>query len=364
MPFVIFRPALAYMFYMGGTNMAVFSIVFAYVASIVGAGFASGQEMISFFVKYGRFSILGIFISAIIFGLFASAVLNTCVRTGIRGYDDFLHHMLPRPAAIFVRHLTFIFAFVCFCTMAAGSGAMGQELFGISQLWGNIIMCAAAAVILLLGSSRAMKYNAFLGGVIVVGVISCCLYIMGYREHQTMHNTARIVSSAVSYAGYNLITSGVVLVGMSGRIKTERDASLTGFVSAFVMLIIMFLMWVILSIYYGEAELGELPMLTMAKRQNTPTAAIYAALLFLSILTTAIASGEAARTLAGVWTLPVILVCAVSFGSAGFKNMVNIAYRICGYAGLLLPFYIILKNIKNEVKERKNAKTKENTTKI
>ena len=360
----IFHGKPAYMFVMGGINMAVFAVVFAYVASVVGAGFASGQEMISFFVRYGRFSILGIFISAAIFGLFASAVLKTCVRKGISNYDDFLRYMLPRPAAVFMRHLTFIFAFVCFCTMAAGSGAMGYELFGVSPLWGNIIMCAAAMVILFTGSRRAMKYNAFLGGVIVVGVISCCLYIMGYREHQTMHNITRIVSSAVSYAGYNLITSGVVLVSMSGRIKTEKDASLAGFVSAFVMLVIMFLMWVILSIYYGEADLGELPMLAMAKRQNVPTAAIYAALLFLSILTTAIASGEAAREISGAWTLPIMLVCAISLGSAGFKNMVNIAYRICGYAGLLLPFYVIIKNIKNEVNGRKRTKSKENRLKI
>ena len=344
--------------------MAVFAVVFAYVASVVGAGFASGQEMISFFVKYGRFSVLGVFISAAVFGLFASAVLKTCVRKNIHSYDDFLRYMLPRPLAVFTRHLTFIFAFVCFCTMAAGGGAMGEELFGISPLWGNVIMCACAAVILLTGSRRAMKYNAFLGGIIVVGVISCCLYIMGYREHQTMYNTAKIITSAVSYAGYNLITAGVVLVSMSSRIKTEKDASLVGFVSAFVMLVIMFLMWVILSIYYGEADLGELPMLTMAKRQNMPTAAIYAALLFFSILTTAVASGEAARAISGAWTIPVMLACAVSFGSAGFKNMVNIAYRICGYAGLILPFYIIIKNIKNEANERKQAKTEENSIKI
>ena len=338
--------------------MAVFAVVFAYIASVVGAGFASGQEMISFFVRYGRFSALGVFISAVIFGLFASAVLKTCMRRGIRDYDEFLRYMLPRPIAVFTRHLTYIFAFVCFCAMAAGSGAMGEELFGISPLWGNVIMCAAAAVILLTGSRRAMKYNAFLGGVIVVGVISCCLYIMGYREHQTMYNTIRIASSAASYAGYNLITAGVVLVNMSGRIKNEKDASLVGFVSAFVMLVIMFLMWVILSIYYGEADLGELPMLAMAKRQNAPVAAIYGVLLFLAILTTAIASGEAVRTISGLWTLPVMLACAVSFGSAGFKNMVNIAYRICGYAGMILPFYVIIKKYKKRSKQKKNSENK------
>ena len=339
--------------------MAVFSIVFAYVASVIGAGFASGQEMVSFFVRYGRWSILGIFISAAIFGLFAAAVLKICVREKICDYDEFLRAVLPRRAVPFAHRLTFVFSFICFAAMAAGSGAMWRELFGVRPLAGNIILCAAAALILLAGGGRAMKYNAFLGGVIAVGVISCCFYIIGYREHQTMFNIARIAASAASYAGYNLITSGVVLVSMSDRIKSEKDASLAGFLSAFVMLVMMSLMWIILSVYYGKTDLGELPMLSMAKRQNPPTAAIYTVLLFLSILTTAVASGASALSLAGAWALPVMIVCAVSFGTAGFGNIVNIAYRACGCAGLPLSLYVIIKNIKNEAKSRKQKKTEE-----
>lgn len=333
--------------------MAVFSIAFSYIASIIGAGFASGQEMVSFFVKYGRWSIAGVFAAVLIFGMFAYAVLSECRRNSIRSYDEYLRHIFPNWAAGFLKYLTFVFSFICFCTMAAGSGAMGTEMLNIPPVWGNIFMCALSAAIILTGSDMAMKYNAAIGAVIIVGVITCCIYIMGYREHQTIYNTAKMLSSAVSYAGYNLITSAVILVRMSHMLKSRREAAATAFVAAFIMLVIMFLMWVILSIYYGKMQLGEMPMLTMAKRQNATVAGIYAVLLFLSVLTTAIASGAAVIELSGESILPFMVMCAIILGFAGFQNMVNIAYRICGYAGLILPFYVILKSVKKGVKIRK-----------
>lgn len=344
----------------GGDYMSVFSVVFSYIATVIGAGFASGQEMISFFVKYGNLSIAGVFISVIIFGAFAYAVLSDCNRFSVRSYDEYLRLVFPRRAAGFLTCLTFVFSFICFCTMTAGSGAMGAELLGVRPIYGNIIMCALSAAALLMGSKKALKYNSVLGGIIIVGVISCCFYIMGYREHQTLYNITKITASSMSYAGYNLITAGVILVEMSGKIRSERQAAAAGFSAAFIMLVIMFLMWVILSIYYGSADLGEMPMLTMARRQNSVIAAMYAVLLFLSMLTTAIASGEAVMAIGGAQTLPLMLLCAVLLSSAGFSNMVNIAYRICGYAGIILPFYVIIKNAKNRAKSRKSTEIRDN----
>ena len=47
----------------------VLSVVCGYVAAVIGAGFASGQEIISFFVKYGKYSIIGVLLSCVIFGV-------------------------------------------------------------------------------------------------------------------------------------------------------------------------------------------------------------------------------------------------------------------------------------------------------
>ena len=56
------------------------SVVCGYVAAVIGAGFASGQEIISFFVKYGKYSIIGVLLSGVLFSVFASAVVSVCVE--------------------------------------------------------------------------------------------------------------------------------------------------------------------------------------------------------------------------------------------------------------------------------------------
>ena len=65
----------------------ILSVVCGYVAAVIGAGFASGQEIISFFVKYGKYSIIGVLLSCIIFSVFAYAVLSVCVEKNIETYE-------------------------------------------------------------------------------------------------------------------------------------------------------------------------------------------------------------------------------------------------------------------------------------
>ncbi|MCF0125060.1 MAG: hypothetical protein HUJ68_04775, partial [Clostridia bacterium] len=47
----------------------VLKIVFVIIGTLIGAGFASGQEMYIFFFSYGKKGLIGIIISSIIIGM-------------------------------------------------------------------------------------------------------------------------------------------------------------------------------------------------------------------------------------------------------------------------------------------------------
>lgn len=331
--------------------MGIFTTAFSYIASLVGAGFASGQEVVSFFVKYGRWSIIGIFISVMIFGFFVYAVTDDCVKYKTDSYDTYLAGILPGFPQKLVRILTLVFSAVCFSAMASGCGAMCADLFNIKSIWGNAMLCAISALFFLKGNFKALKYNAAVGAVIIVGVISCCLYILGYREHQAAFNPAPIITSSVSYAGYNLITAGVILVKLSPVIKNHSGSVICAIISSIIIFTMLTLMWAVLSIYYGKIPLGDMPMLTLVMRESRIVSSIYAVMLFLSILTTAIASGVGVIEMtSNKFVLPLLFVFAVLSDFAGFTAIINIAYRTCGYLGVILPFYIIAKKY---VKQRK-----------
>ncbi len=50
----------------------------------------------------------------------------------------------------------------------------------------------------------------------------CCFYILRFREHQVFSNEVKMTVSSISYAGYNLITTGAILAGMSRFAGQER----------------------------------------------------------------------------------------------------------------------------------------------
>ena len=338
----------------------VFIVAFSYVAALVGAGFASGQEIISFFVKYGKMSILGVLGVSLIFGTVAAAVCAWCVGEREYDYNNFLGKCTGKKFAFVTRAVTLIFSLAVFCVMASGCGEMGYALFGWDIKWGILAICVSGFVIFLTGTDSAMEFNAVLGAVVVVGIITVCLYIITYREHQTFSAVHTAVSS-LSYAGYNMITAPCVLVPLSRRLKTRSDAVSVGIVSACAMFFMMILMWFVLAMYYGKINLGEIPMLTMAMRQNKVITLIYSVLLLAALLSTAVSNGisciniMSART-GRILALSIVLGCGLFFSGAGFSNLIDKVYRLCGYAGIFLVGYTlikILKNIKNIEKQRK-----------
>ena len=55
-------------------------VAFAFVGVVVGAGFATGQEIFQFFTSNGKFSVFGVFITGFIITIGGVFVLITCVR--------------------------------------------------------------------------------------------------------------------------------------------------------------------------------------------------------------------------------------------------------------------------------------------
>lgn len=333
-----------------------------YAAAVIGAGFASGQEIVSFFVKYGKCSIIGICIACVIFSLFSCAVLCTCVDKKIYNYSDFLDSIFKGGHIRRIMEvMTLVFAAASLCVMTACAGEMGKVLLGVPGIAGALAFTAACGAIFFMGSKKLMEINSVLGAVIVFGIILSCLYILRFREHQAFANEASMAVSGVVYAGYNLLTAGAILSGMSRCLKSKGEAVLSSAVSGFVLFVMITLIWGVLGIYYGKINLGEIPMLTMSLRQNNILGIFYGIMLLFAVLTTGVSNGFgvidiAVKKISRTKAVVILLITAFCMSGAGFANLINTAYRICGYVGMVIVFAVIykfLKNMKKVVKRRK-----------
>lgn len=342
----------------GGDKMLsvgnIFYVICGYTAAIIGAGFASGQEIITFFIKYGKSSIIGVMVACILFGFFAYAVVSYCIEKNIYTYADFLNSMFKTKFKNFSVITALIFSIVTICVMTSCSGEMFFLIFGKNKIFGAIILSITCGIVFLLNAHSVMKINSFLGGVIILGIIFSCLYIVNFRDEQTYLSNTKMLASSLSYVGYNLISTGAILAQTSKRLVEKRDAVAVGIGSGIVLMVIITLLWVVLKIYYNKINLGELPMLTLACRQNNLFGMFYGIMLFASVLTTALSNGfcildmPQAKDSRRIWIVTVLAV-SFAFSGFGFSRIINIAYRICGYGGSVIVFAIIYKSIKNHI---------------
>ena len=321
----------------------VLAVSCGYAAAVIGAGFASGQEIVSFFARYGRAGMVGIITACAVFALFSYAVLTVCVREGITGYGGFIDTIFK---SALMRKITefsaLICAAACLCVMTACAGETGKVLFGVREVTGAAVF---SVLFFLLDGRKIMDINASLGAVIIFGIIFCCFYILRFREHQTFFQNTRAAVSGLAYAGYNLISAGTVLACSAGRLKTRADTASASAASGIILFIMITLIWGVLGIYYGKINLGSLPMLTMAFRQNNVLGVFYGVMLLAGI-----SNGFAVIDLLGerlpkrLLAVPVPLL-GFCMSGAGFASLVDVLYRICGYGGAALVFIVIVKSL-------------------
>ena len=95
-----------------------------YTGIILGAGFASGRELIQFFVKFGVSGIAGLLLAGIILAVSGWAVMDICVRFKIRTYNEFISVVLGKKLGLYMDIAVIIFIAILFCTSACWRGCV------------------------------------------------------------------------------------------------------------------------------------------------------------------------------------------------------------------------------------------------
>ena len=69
----------------------ILKVVFVIIGTLIGAGFASGQEIYLFFFSYGIKGIVGIIVSSILMGVVIYKTLIIVDKYQLKNYKEFLN---------------------------------------------------------------------------------------------------------------------------------------------------------------------------------------------------------------------------------------------------------------------------------
>ena len=332
----------------------------AYIAALVGAGFATGAEIVAYFVQYGKISILGIVMSALIFGLAAYIIL----ASEYDNLSEFCIDKLGKIPAFFINILSALFMLCIFITMVSCSGEFGEELLGMPKPLGVAFIIVCSFFVLLCGIKNFTIINGILGIILSVGLMLICRHIMLYRLENVFNPIDNWAISSVSYSGYNMISAAAVLFAMSKNISSKKQAAIVGIISGVVIFVLMAAIWCVIKIFYGKIPLGDIPLLTITQRQGGILVIAYALMLEAAVLTTCFSAGFGVCSILKKYTklfYAVFIISAIGiiFSAIPFSTLIDKAYRIFGIL-ILICFLPSIKNIFKIKNKRKTIKTKEN----
>lgn len=136
--------------------------VFVIIGTIVGAGFATGQEIYLFFGRYGKIGFATLVLSSIILGIIIYKTLKYIQINNVDNYEKFIEKIFHKKKSFFTSTISLVvilFLGVCYIVMCSGTGAYFSEELGIPNWVGAIIMSVAATMIFLSKSKGIIRLN-------------------------------------------------------------------------------------------------------------------------------------------------------------------------------------------------------------
>ena len=143
-----------------------------YVGAIIGAGYASGQETLQFFVSYGYIGIVGTIIAVVLFAWYGTMFMELGHKLHTNSHKEVFTYLCgPKVGAVFDWILVF-FLFGVLSIMIAGGGASLNQYFGINLMFGRVIIAVLTVGTVILGFNSALNALGFLSPLIIIATLA------------------------------------------------------------------------------------------------------------------------------------------------------------------------------------------------
>lgn len=327
-----------------------------YIGTLVGAGFASGQEIINFFTLYGVYGFYGIILACLLFFLIGYFILKTAIKYQTTTFRNIIYPLYGKGFATIFELVSNIYLVASFYIMLSGCGAVLWEGLQIPYHLTIICLCFLCIYWLKQGIQGLAKVNSFLVPVMLIFIIIIGVSVLISSEnilvsHIPIIGKGHWVLSSVIYVSFNMTSAVVVLFSLGTYTKREDSAFLASFFASMGLCIMGVLVWAITATNFYDVINIEVPLLYISKKLGPFYFWASVLILLSAMLTTALSSGYAfvqgiqekfhVSCDFGIFTL--LLGIPLTF--CGFSDLVKTIYPIFGILGIGFILLIFLKKV-------------------
>ena len=320
-------------------SISVLAVAFTYVGTLVGAGFASGQEIKSYFTDYGVYGIAGYCFASFLIFFLGKKIMLMCKKNNVDSYDKLISLLSKNVLGKMFDFFITVFLIGTLTTMSAGMGTMLKQVFGIPIWLGSLGLLLFSIVIVKKGINEISKVNVLIVPILIL--VTIIISITSYKgfEISVIKDISIIRSgfSAILYVAYNIIMSISVLpaLALAADEKAIKNGTMwSGIIIGFLGLLISFA----LMGNYDIIQNVEIPLVVIADKY----VGFYIITFILEVFSTAVSSlyGVYSRINKNNKVLYIVALCSYCFSLFGFSNLVTYLYGVMGIIGIFMIFVL------------------------
>lgn len=336
-------------------------LIIAYLGAVIGAGFASGQEIVQFFVNYGAAGLKGGLIAGLLFAFSGGLLLYLAHARQISTYQELLRYLFGPFWGKTIDFLLAGFLFMGIGTMLSASGAIFYEHLYLPNKLGIALTYLIVIIFLITGKKGLVNSYNILVPLKVLLLLAITAYAaFGPGGNETSASTAVIgfaargnwLAASLLYVAYNFALAMVVLTAYQSL--TPRRPAVMGAVWGGLLLGLLVVVYYLAMIQYWPAISGyQIPMLYVTGRISLSVKTVYTLVLWVGILTTALASAYGfSQRITGLTGLN-YRVClllgmtlALPVAMHSFSALVGKVYPLFGVLGIIIMSTLLYKSVK------------------
>lgn len=343
-------------------KLTTLPIAGAFIGTVVGAGFATGQEVFQFFTVFGWYSVIAIVFTGFLFCFFGMTIMKLSRKIQARSHRDLVNLVSGEKLGFFLDWFITVSFLGVLVVMAAGAGAIAKEQLGLPPFVGSLFIVSLTFFTVLSGIDNVLKAIGMVVPFLLIAVLGVAFYSIlvdpitpqkvNYLSSLTPSTASNWAYSSILYVSYNIILSIAILspLGVVANDTTSlvRGALLGGFGLGIGLIAINLALISALPQILGY----EVPMIYLASFFNPFIALGYSIILLLEIFTTTVSVlfGFVVRLAASsrqklFWASSASLATLLA-SQLGFSKAITLVYPVMGYVGLLLLAGLLIARLK------------------
>jgi uncharacterized membrane protein YkvI len=332
---------------------AAFQIAAVYVGTVVGAGFATGREIVEFFSRFGFMGFLGILLSGYLLIVLGSKLMRIAARINAVSYQEFNVHLFGKWAGRCINIIMLFMLLGVSAVMLAGAGAVFEEQLGLTKNLGVYITIFLSFLVMLVGSKGLFAVNSFVVPIMVcfsVMLMSLSITQSDFVNHllfvpQT-EDSWKSILAPFSYTALNLALAQAVLVPIANEIKDDWTIKWGGILGGAALTLILISSHFTL-IMLPNVELYEIPMAIIMKQIAPFFYWIFVLVIYGEIFTSVIGNvfglDRQLKQFVQVptfITITAIFIVSYLISLIDYSKLLSNLYPLFGYISLI--FFILL----------------------